>query len=97
MGPYRVWFKNEDYPGLAMSRSIGDKLAHKVGVSDIPEIKEFNISDVDPLAIIVASDGIWEFMSNEQVKNLGKAFYGNNYIYVLEVRKIYLHHFYRKQ
>ena len=37
MGPYRVWFKNEDYPGLAMSRSIGDKLAHKVGVSDVPE------------------------------------------------------------
>ena len=70
MGPYRVWFKNEDYPGLAMSRSIGDKLAHKVGVSDVPEIKEFNISDVDPLAIIVASDGIWEFMSNEEVRNI---------------------------
>ena len=70
MGPYRVWFKNEDYPGLAMSRSIGDKLAHKVGVSDIPEIKEFNIEDLDPLAIIVASDGIWEFMPNEDVKNI---------------------------
>jgi serine/threonine protein phosphatase PrpC len=70
MGPYRVWFKNEDYPGLAMSRSIGDKLAHKVGVSDVPEIKEFNISDVDPLAIVVASDGVWEFMSNEEVRNL---------------------------
>ena len=70
MGPYRVWFKNEDYPGLAMSRSIGDKLAHKVGVSDIPEIKEFNIEDLAPLAIIVASDGIWEFMPNEDVKNI---------------------------
>ena len=70
MGPYRVWFKNEDYPGLAMSRSIGDKLAHKVGVSDVPEIKEFNISDVDPLAVVVASDGVWEFMSNEEVRNL---------------------------
>ena len=69
MGPFRVWFKNEDYPGLAMSRSIGDKLAHKVGVSDIPEIKEFNIDDFEPLAIIVASDGIWEFMPNEDVKN----------------------------
>ena len=70
MGPYRVWFKDEDYPGLAMSRSIGDKLAHKVGVSDIPEIKEFNISDVEPLAVIVASDGVWEFMSNEEVRNI---------------------------
>ena len=70
MGPFRVWFKDEDYPGLAMSRSIGDKLAHRCGVSDIPEIKEFNLKDIDPLAIIVASDGDWEFMSNDEVKNI---------------------------
>ena len=70
MGPYRVWFKDGDYPGLAMSRSIGDTLAHKIGVSSIPEIKEFIISNVKPIAIVVASDGVWEFMSNEQVKNI---------------------------
>lgn len=70
MGPYRVWFKDGDYPGLAMSRSIGDTLAHKVGVSNIPEIMEFNINNVKPVAIIVASDGVWEFMTNEQVKNI---------------------------
>ena len=76
MGPYRVWFKNENFPGLAMSRSIGDQLAHKAGVSDIPEIKEFDIYDMDPLAVIVASDGIWEFMSNEEVRNIVM-----NYVY----------------
>ena len=70
MGPYRVWFKDGDYPGLAMSRSIGDTLAHRIGVSSIPEIKEFNINNVKPIAIVVASDGVWEFMSNEQVKNI---------------------------
>ena len=70
MGPYRVWFKDGDYPGLAMSRSIGDTLAHKVGVSNIPEIFEYNTSNVKPVAIIVASDGVWEFMNNEQVKNI---------------------------
>ncbi len=42
-----------------MSRCIGDQLAHSVGVSDIPEIKKFNISDMEPLAIVIASDGIW--------------------------------------
>ena len=68
MGPYRVWFKDGDYPGLAMSRSIGDTLAHKIGVSDLPEIMEYNMSNVKPVAIIVASDGVWEFMNNEQVK-----------------------------
>ena len=70
MGPYRVWFKNEDYPGLAMSRSIGDRLAHRVGVSDVPEIKEFSIENSSPLAVVLASDGVWEFMSNEEVSEI---------------------------
>ena len=78
MGPFRVWFKNADYPGLAMSRSIGDGYAHKVGVSDIPEIKEFELKDIKPLAIILASDGVFEFVSNEDVKNIvSKYVYSN--------------------
>ena len=36
MGPHRVWLKHENYPGLAMSRSIGDACAHSVGVSALP-------------------------------------------------------------
>ena len=35
IGPARVWLKDEDSPGLAMSRSIGDVVANTVGV--IPE------------------------------------------------------------
>lgn len=27
VGPHRVWHKKEPYPGLAMSRSFGDKIA----------------------------------------------------------------------
>ena len=70
MGPYRVWFKDGDYPGLAMSRSIGDTLAHRVGVSNIPEIMEYNINNIKPIAVVAASDGVWEFMTNEQVKTI---------------------------
>lgn len=32
----RVWLKNENMPGLAMSRSMGDKVAASVGVSHEP-------------------------------------------------------------
>lgn len=53
-----------------MSRSIGDMLAHKVGVSDIPEVREYNINNIRPVALIVASDDVWEFMSNERVKSI---------------------------
>ena len=38
LGPYRVWLKTENYPGLAMSRSIGDFVAASVGVICEPGI-----------------------------------------------------------
>ena len=37
-GPFRVWLRNETYPGLAMSRSIGDLVAGTVGVICEPGI-----------------------------------------------------------
>jgi hypothetical protein len=36
IGPARVWIKDEDIPGLAMSRSFGDKVASLVGVISKP-------------------------------------------------------------
>jgi len=39
-GPYRVWKNGESYPGLAMSRSIGDLVASKIGVICTPGKKK---------------------------------------------------------
>ncbi len=66
MGPSRVWLKNEDVPGLAMSRSLGDYVAHSVGVVAEPEILEYELTP-DDLYLVIASDGVWEFLSNEEV------------------------------
>jgi hypothetical protein len=41
----RVWMKGKDYPGLAISRSVGDQIAHNVGVSAEPG-KPFNFDDL---------------------------------------------------
>ena len=38
MGPYRVWIKEENIPGLAMTRSFGDYVASTVGVIAEPEV-----------------------------------------------------------
>lgn len=32
--------EKQDIPGLAMSRSLGDAVAHSVGVSSVPEVVE---------------------------------------------------------
>ena len=59
----RVWLKNEDIPGLAMSRSFGDAMAARVGVHANPEVKVFDLT-VDVKIIVIASDGVWEFLEN---------------------------------
>lgn len=47
MGPLRVWVKEDEVPGLAMSRSIGDKVAQSVGVIPDPEILEYELTPND--------------------------------------------------
>ena len=65
VGPHRVWLRYAWIPGLAMSRALGDALAHRVGVSSVPEISTHEISASDRF-LILASDGIWEFITNEE-------------------------------
>ena len=78
VGPDRVW--NSDWNiGLAMSRSFGDEVGHGVGVVVDPEILE-HFFEKDDKFIILASDGIWEFISNEEVVDIVKEYYLKNNI-----------------
>ena len=63
-GPKRVWVKGEKFPGIAISRTLGDEVGKSVGVICIPEFIEKNLTN-DASYCLVASDGIWEFLSNE--------------------------------
>ena len=71
-GPLRVWVKGSDGPGLAMTRSFGDEVAATVGVFSVPEVTEYKIKEEDR-AIIIASDGLWEFMDNKSVTDIVKS------------------------
>ena len=73
-GPPRVWVKNEMFPGLAMSRSIGDFIATSVGVIPDPEIIEYTL-DNNSRYLIIATDGIWEYISNEKAMKIGNQIY----------------------
>ena len=74
VGPERVWMKNKEEPGLAMTRSLGDKIAHNIGVSDEPEFKTFTYDGTEKY-IIIASDGLWEYVSGDQCIAIVKPFY----------------------
>lgn len=77
IGPERVWIQEEDIPGLAMTRSFGDRVAATVGVISEPEIKEYVFDEGDKF-MIIASDGIWEFISSNECVNMIKDFYLKN-------------------
>jgi len=74
LGPLRVWLKNDDLPGLAMTRSMGDGCAAEAGVIPDAEIFEFELTSND-MFIVLASDGVWEFMDNELVAKIVAPFY----------------------
>jgi len=69
IGPPRVWLMHQDVPGLAMTRSFGDVVASSVGVSSKPEIWERMMDEQDAF-MILASDGVWEFISNQEAVDL---------------------------
>ena len=74
IGPDRVWLKNKEEPGLAMTRSLGDKIAHNIGVIDEPEFKTFTFDGTEKF-IIIASDGLWEYVSGDQCISIVRPFY----------------------
>ena len=52
-----------------MSRSLGDMVAHSVGVSCQPEFQEYKINE-DDIAVVIASDGVWEVLTNTEVSTI---------------------------
>ena len=61
-----VWYQHRgETLGLAMSRSLGDIVVHRCGVSAEPEIIE-HIIDEDDDFVIIATDGIWDVIDSNQ-------------------------------
>jgi len=69
-GPPRVWLGNMDVPGLAMSRSLGDAVAHTAGVISDPEFTERELDPATDKFLVVASDGLWEFIDNTETVDM---------------------------
>lgn len=65
----RVWLPNNNYPGLAMARCFGDFQLKNYGVIAIPQVSYRHLSSRDQF-IVLATDGIWDVLSNEQVVSI---------------------------
>ena len=58
-GPDRIYAKNKVYPGLCMSRIIGDLEAKKIGVISEPDIILKKIENNSKF-LVIGSDGLWD-------------------------------------
>ncbi|XP_078433199.1 putative protein phosphatase 2C 66 [Wolffia australiana] len=65
----RVWLPNNDSPGLAMARAFGDFCLKDYGLISVPDITFRHLTDKDEF-IILATDGIWDVLSNKEVVNV---------------------------
>jgi len=64
--PPRVWSPHGEYPGTAFTRSLGDSIAEELGVFAEPEMVTRELGPNDKI-IVLASDGVFEFLTNQSV------------------------------
>mmetsp|Transcript_4541 Transcript_4541/g.6445 ORF Transcript_4541/g.6445 Transcript_4541/m.6445 type:complete len:155 (+) Transcript_4541:195-659(+) len=55
---------------LFFFRSLGDAVAHSAGVISTPEFTERTLDEETDKFIVVATDGLWEFVDNDETVNM---------------------------
>lgn len=55
---------------LAVTRAIGDAVMRDVGVTPQPHVCHYSLNPNKAYVIVIASDGLWDVMSNDQVHQL---------------------------
>lgn len=54
-------------------RSLGDVVAHSAGVISDPEFTEFELDPATDKFLVVATDGLWEFVDNQETVDMVEA------------------------
>ena len=57
---------------MAVTRALGDLELKRDGVSNIPDIQEFEVTDRTKL-LVIASDGLWDVCEDQKALDLCKS------------------------
>ena len=60
-----------------MTRAFGDSTGVRAGVICVPEIMTIELRNEDEF-IIIGSDGVWEFISNDEACDIVRPYYMKN-------------------
>ena len=77
IGPMRVYMKDKEMPGLAMTRSFGDYYGSLAGTISEPEVTEYVFKEEDKF-FLLASDGLFEFIQSQDIIDVVKDYYLKN-------------------
>jgi len=67
--PMRVLPRYANFPGLAVTRTVGDFWGEGIGLMALPEMSVHSLTSND-LCAVWASDGIWEWLPNSIVSQI---------------------------
>lgn len=76
---HRVFALNGMYPGLNMSRALGDVIAHKeAGLTAEPDVCVIDLKaereKYAKLMLLICTDGVWEFILSQEAINMAQKF-----------------------
>ncbi|KAJ1956749.1 hypothetical protein IWQ62_005237 [Dispira parvispora] len=74
IGPLRLFKGSLPYPGLVVTRALGDTSARRLGVHATPEVTTFPLLSGHH-CFVLATDGVWDGLTNENVLDLVAPFY----------------------
>jgi len=63
-----VYVRGRLYPQLHVTRTIGDLIGHVIGVTSLPFIKEYDITQIDSF-LLLSTSPTFMYMEQEEIMN----------------------------
>jgi len=65
----RVYQRTRMFPGLGVTRSLGDLLGHHIGVSSEPDVVVHDIRGED-LFLTIGTESVWSALQAEEISEI---------------------------
>lgn len=72
----KVFVRGRIYPGLSVSRSIGDEVGAFIGVIDEPEINIYEINEQNDQFLLLGSKPVFNYLEDYEIINILSSFSG---------------------
>ena len=70
----RIFKVGQNFPGLSITRAFGHFMGKEIGVSNEPHIIDLKKNHKFKY-MVIASEGIWKMLKNEDIRNFGNIYY----------------------